>query len=195
MLLHPLNNPFNPNLPTRPEAVAEEQRARQLNEMRFKEAKFKFARLLFERPGAEPYDLVRIIFPAEQDAAYCQMLATQWPDNEILALLENMKRPGNDNTDLLPDRDALAMRYMQIADNPRVPADTRLKALGQYQTLMGMDPPKTGMPGINAGGNVNIVDARRVFVLPNNMTPEQWEAKNSPSRPVKQLELTVNDDE
>lgn len=193
MTIHALQNPFNPNLPQSPQALAEEARLRALNEVRFREAKYRFARMLFERPGADPFELIVTLFPAPQDAAYCQQLANQWPDGEILALIEGMKRPGTDHSDTLPDRDALAMRYMQIADNQKVPAETRLKALGQYQTLMGMDPPKTPIGGVNAGGNVNIIDNRRVFVLPNNLSPEAWEAKNSPASSAKQLELAAND--
>lgn len=187
----PIINPWQRELP-KPVNPADAETVRVkaiLNDARISARKLDFAKLLFERPDESPLRLLQILFPSPNDTATCLALAVAWPDDpEVIRQLDLLRRPGNTPNDVLPDKDALAMRLIQIADNPDNDATTRLKALAQYQTLMGYDPPKVPT-GTNV--NVNLVQERRVFVLPNNLSPEDWERKNDPT--VTTLELTAND--
>lgn len=186
----PIRNPWDrtPPTPVNPADVEATRVKNILHDARFAARKLEFAKLLFERPDASPLALLQMLFPAKEDLAQCIQLAVDWPgDPEVLRLLDQLRRPGNTPGDVLPDKDALAMRLVQIADNPKFSAADRLKALQQYQTLMGYDPPKVPTGGTNV--NVNLVHERRVFVLPKTLSADEWERKNSPA---KQIELTAN---
>lgn len=188
----PIRNPWQPTLPTPvdPAAVENARLVKVLRDVKFASRKLDFAKLLFEQPHANPLQLLQIIFPDPNDIAQLADLALIWPnDPEVLRAMDQLARPGNTPSDVLPDKDALAMRLIHIADSPKsAPAD-KLKALAQYQTLMGMDPPKAAGPSVVV--NNNLIAERRVFVLPATLTAAEWEAKNDPSA-IKEIELTAN---
>lgn len=187
----PIRNPWQPALPTPvdPASVENARLTKVLQDVKFASRKLEFAKLLFEQPHANPIQLLQLLFPDPNDIARLCDLALIWPtDGEVLRYMDQLARPGNTPQDALPDKAGLAMRYIQLADTPRISAADKLKALAQYQTLMGMDPPKTPAAGVVVN---NLIDQRRVFVLPKNLSPEEWEAKNDPSA-VKEIELTAN---
>lgn len=192
----PLRNPWQPPLPV-PVSPADVERVRVegvLTEARFAFRKLEFAKLLFERPTEPPLRLIQMLFPDPADTANCLTLATLWPtDPDVIRHMDTLRRPGNTPLDALPDKDGLAMRLIQIADNAHSSPADKLKALAQYQTLMGMDPPKSANPGFGNGVNVNVnlTTERRVFVLPKMVSPEEWEAENDPAN-QKTIELTAN---
>jgi hypothetical protein len=192
----PLQNPWQTALPVPVNPADVEQVRVQgiLANARFAARKLEFAKLFFEQPTESPLKLIQILFPAPTDVANCLTLSTIWPtDPEVLREIDRRRRPGNTPLDALPDKDGLAMRLIQIADsNTSSPAD-KLKALAQYQSLMGMDPPKAAATGFGSGVNVNVnlTTERRVFVLPRRLSPEEWEAKNDPAN-QKTIELTAN---
>lgn len=189
----PLRNPWQPELPVpvNPAAVEHVRVQGVLAEARFAVRKPEFAKLLFERPTEAPLRLLQMLFPDPADMANCLTLAVEWPsDPVVLQHMDMLRRPGNTPLDALPDKDGLAMRLIQIADSAHSTHSEKLKALAQYQTLMGMDPPKAA-PANQSGVNVqvNVGEVRRVYVLPKTLSAEDWERKNDPS---KTLELTAN---
>lgn len=136
--------------------------------------KVKFAGYLYERPdnAIERMNAAKLLFPLQSQTGIALTVAQEWPlDPVVIAELDRLGSSGADKN--LPTKADIARRYINLADDRNLSVDTRLKALDKYSELMGYKPRPDAM-GPTIG---NLIDNRRVFVLPSAQPMNEWEAE------------------
>lgn len=131
------------------------------------ENKKAFALALLKNPN-DPFGAALKVFP--RDTGYCLRIAQFWPNDEVVLAEQNRLQSENDEMHFLPGKAELARQVWNRVSAENVSHDDFVKLAKLYADVRGFIAKDQPQVSVN-------VDNRRVMVVKDLGSDEDWEAK------------------